>query len=36
MYFNKDNAELVKQVNEILKQMIADGVIDQFTVKHSS
>ena len=27
---------MVKQVNEILKQMIAEGVIDQFTVKHSS
>ena len=36
MYFNKDNAELVAQVNEILKQMIADGLIDQYTVKHSS
>ena len=36
MYFNKDNAELVSQVNTILKQMIADGLIDQYTVKHSS
>ena len=36
MYFNKDNAELVKQVNDVLKQMIADGLIDQYTVKHSS
>lgn len=36
MYFNKDNAELVKKVNEVLKQMIADGLIDQYTVKHSS
>lgn len=36
MYFNKDNAELVAQVNEILKQMIADGLIDQYTVNHSS
>ena len=36
MYFNKDNAELVEQVNTILKQMIADGLIDQYTVKHSS
>ena len=36
MYFNKDNAELVKQVNDILKQMIAEGLIDQYTVKHSS
>ena len=35
MYFNKDNAELVNQVNTILKQMIADGLIDQYTVKHS-
>ena len=35
MYFNKDNAELVSQVNEILKQMIKDGLIDQYTVKHS-
>ena len=36
MYFNKENAELVKQVNEILKKMISDGLIDQYTVKHSS
>ena len=36
LYFNKDNAELVKQVNDILKQMIKDGLIDQYTVKHSS
>lgn len=36
MYFNKDNAELVGQVNTILKQMITDGLIDQYTVKHSS
>lgn len=36
MYFNKDNAELVKQVNELLKTMIADGTIDKYTVKHSS
>ncbi len=36
MYFNKDNPELVKQVNDILKKMIADGLIDQYTVKHSS
>ncbi|MBQ7699208.1 MAG: transporter substrate-binding domain-containing protein [Clostridia bacterium] len=36
MYFNKDNADLVKQVNDVLKQMIADGLIDQYTVKHSS
>lgn len=36
MYFNKDNADLVKQVNEVLKKMIEDGLIDQYTVKHSS
>ncbi len=36
MYFNKDNADLVKQVNDVLKQMITDGLIDQYTVKHSS
>lgn len=36
LYFNKDNAELVAEVNKILKDMIADGTIDQFTVKHSS
>ena len=36
MYFNKDNAELVAEVNTILKQMIADGLIDQYTVNHSS
>ena len=36
MYFNKDNAELVSQVNAILKQMITDGIIDGYTVKHSS
>ena len=36
MYFNKDNADLVAQVNNILKQMIKDGLIDQYTVKHSS
>ncbi len=36
MYFNKDNAELVASVNTILKKMISDGLIDQYTVKHSS
>ncbi len=36
MYFNKDNADLVTQVNEVLKKMIEDGLIDQYTVKHSS
>ncbi len=36
MYFNKDNAELVAQVNEILAQMIEDGIIDQYTVNHSN
>ena len=36
MYFNKDNADLVNQVNTILGQMIKDGLIDQYTVKHSS
>ena len=36
MYFNKDNAELVAEVNKILDQMIKDGIIDQYTVKHSS
>ena len=35
MYFNKDNAELVAEVNTILKQLIADGLIDQYTVQHS-
>ncbi len=36
MYFNKENGALVDQVNELLKKMIADGTIDQYTVKHSS
>lgn len=35
MYFNKDNSELVEKVNAELKTMIADGLIDQYTVKHS-
>lgn len=35
MYFNKNATELVKQVNEILDKMIADGKIDEFTVNHS-
>ncbi len=36
LYFNKNATELVKKVNEILKDMIADGTIDQFTVKHTT
>ncbi len=36
LYFNKENGALVDQVNTLLKKMIADGTIDQFTVKHSS
>ncbi len=36
LYFNKEATELVSQVNEILEKMIADGLIDQYTVKHSS
>lgn len=36
LYFNKNSAELVAKVNEILDKMIADGTIDQFTVNHSS
>ncbi|MBQ7173410.1 MAG: amino acid ABC transporter substrate-binding protein [Clostridia bacterium] len=36
LYFNKNATELVKEVNELLKKMIADGTIDQFTVNHSS
>ncbi len=36
MYFNKEATELVSEVNKILEKMIADGLIDQYTVKHSS
>jgi polar amino acid transport system substrate-binding protein len=36
MYFNKEATELVAKVNEILDKMIKDGLIDQYTVKHSS
>ena len=36
LYFNKNATELVKKVNEILKDMIADGTIDQFTVNHTT
>lgn len=36
LYFNKNATELVKQVNELLKQMIADGTIDQYTVNHTT
>lgn len=35
MYFNKEATELVAQVNQILKVMQDNGVIDYFTVKHS-
>ena len=36
MYFNKENTSLVEQVNAELTAMISDGLIDQYTVKHSS
>lgn len=36
MYFNKESADLVAEVNKVLEKMIADGKIDEFTVKHSS
>ena len=36
LYFNKSATELVEKVNEILDEMIADGTIDAFTVKHST
>ena len=35
LYFNKNATELVAQVNEVLAQLIADGVIDQYTIAHS-
>lgn len=35
MYFNLEATELVAQVNEILDKMIADGLVDQYTVNHS-
>ena len=35
MYFNLEQTELVAQVNDVLKDMIADGTINQFIVNHS-
>ncbi len=34
-YFNKNAGELVEKVNKVLEKMIANGVIDYFTLKHS-
>ena len=35
LYFNKQATELVAEVNEVLAQLIADGVIAQYTIAHS-
>ena len=35
LYFNKAATELVSQVNAILEDMIASGLIDQYTLNHS-
>lgn len=35
LYFNKNATELVAEVNKVLEVLIANGVIDYFTLKHS-
>ena len=35
LYFNSQASELVEKVNKILEKMIAGGVIDYYTLKHS-
>lgn len=36
LYFNKDAADLVAEVNKVLDKLIADGTIGQYIVNHSS
>jgi polar amino acid transport system substrate-binding protein len=36
LYFNKEASDLVKDVNKVIKKLLADGTVDQLIVKHSS
>lgn len=36
LYLNKEATELLAQVNQVLQEMIDEGIIDQYTINHSS